>query len=59
MHHDTRRLPKQLVWDRQAGIHGHAGRPSEAFAAFCGQLRLAWRFSRSARHDPVANYAFA
>jgi len=34
-------LPKQLVWDRQAGIHGHQGRPSEAFAAFCGQLKVA------------------
>jgi hypothetical protein len=31
-------LPKELVWDRQAGIHGYAGKPSEAFAAFCGQL---------------------
>jgi transposase len=45
-------LPKQLVWDRQAGIHGHAGRPSEAFAAFCGQLRVAWRFCEPA--DPQA-----
>jgi hypothetical protein len=33
-------LPRTLVWDRQAGIHGHGGRPSEAFAAFCGQLRV-------------------
>jgi len=23
-------LPKTLVWNRQAGIHGHGGRPSEA-----------------------------
>jgi transposase len=48
-------LPKQLVWDRQAGIHGHAGRPSEAFAAFCGQLRVAWRFCEPA--DPQAKGA--
>ena len=31
-------LPQVLLWDRQAGIHGHSGRPTEAFAAFCGQL---------------------
>jgi transposase len=48
-------LPKQLVWDRQAGIHGHAGRPSEAFAAFCGQLKVAWRFCEPA--DPQAKGA--
>ncbi len=48
-------LPKQLVWDRQAGIHGYAGRPSEAFAAFCGQLKLAWRFCEPA--DPQAKGA--
>jgi hypothetical protein len=29
-------LPKTLVWDRQAGIHGHGGRPSEAFAGSAG-----------------------
>ena len=40
-------LPKELVWDRQAGIHGHGGRPTDAFAAFCGQLRVAWRFCRA------------
>ena len=48
-------LPKQLVWDRQAGIHGHTGRPSEAFAAFCGQLKVAWRFCEPA--DPQAKGA--
>jgi transposase len=45
-------LPTTLVWDRQAGIHGHGGRPSEAFAAFCGQLRVDWRFCEPA--DPQA-----
>jgi transposase len=45
-------LPRTLVWDRQAGIHGHGGRPSEAFAAFCGQLRVGWRFCEPA--DPQA-----
>jgi transposase len=45
-------LPQTLVWDRQAGIHGHGGRPSEEFAAFCGQLRVDWRFCAPA--DPQA-----
>jgi transposase len=48
-------LPKELVWDRQAGIHGHGGRPTDAFAAFCGQLRVAWRFCEPA--DPQAKGA--
>src|SRR5262249_41650838 len=43
-------LPRTLVWDRQAGIHGHGGRPTDAFAAFCGQLRIDWRFCEPA--DP-------
>jgi hypothetical protein len=44
-----------LLWDRQAGIHGHQGRPSEAFAAFCGQLKIGWRFCAPA--DPQAKGA--
>jgi transposase len=48
-------LPRTLVWDRQAGIHGHGGRPSQAFAAFCGQLRVDWRFCEPA--DPQAKGA--
>ncbi len=48
-------LPHELVWDRQAGIHGHAGRPSDAFAGFCGQLRVGWRFCEPA--DPQAKGA--
>ena len=48
-------LPGELVWDRQAGIHGHAGRPSDAFAAFCGQLKVSWRFCEPA--DPQAKGA--
>ena len=48
-------LPRTLVWDRQAGIHGHGGRPSEAFAAFCGQLKVDWRFCQPA--DPQAKGA--
>jgi transposase len=48
-------LPQTLVWDRQAGIHGHDGRPSEAFAAFCGRLKVGWRFCGPA--DPQAKGA--
>jgi transposase len=45
-------LPELLVWDRQSGIHAHDGRPTEAFAAFCGQLKLDWHFCAPA--DPQA-----
>ena len=45
-------LPQTLVWDRRAGIHGRGGRPSEEFAAFCGQLRVGWQFWEPA--DPQA-----
>jgi hypothetical protein len=27
-------LPNELVWDRQAGIHGDSGRPIDPFAGF-------------------------
>jgi transposase len=45
-------LPGTLVWDRQAGLHAGDGRPTEAFAAFCGQLRVGWHFCD--RGDPQA-----
>ena len=45
-------MPETLVWDRQAGIHGYGGRPSEEFAAFCGQLKVDWQFCAPA--DPQA-----
>jgi transposase len=45
-------LPGTLVWDRQAGIHARDGRPSEAFAALCGQLKVGWHFCRP--RDPQA-----
>jgi transposase len=48
-------LPQTLVWDRQAGIHGHGGRPSDAFAGFCGQLKIGWHFCEPA--DPQAKGA--
>ena len=34
-------LPEKLVWDREAAIAG-GGRPTEAFAAFCGQFGVGW-----------------
>jgi transposase len=48
-------LPQELLWDRQAGIHGRGGRPSDAFAAFCGQLKVGWRFCAPA--DPQSKGA--
>lgn len=35
-------LPETLVWDREAAIHAGSGRPTEGFAAFCGQLPVGW-----------------
>jgi hypothetical protein len=34
-------LPEKLVWDREGAIAG-GGRPTEPFAAFCGQLGVGW-----------------
>jgi hypothetical protein len=34
-------LPEKLVWDRESAIAA-GGRPTEAFAAFCGQLSVGW-----------------
>jgi len=35
-------LPEKLVWDREGAIHAGGGRPTDAFAAFCGQLPVGW-----------------
>jgi transposase len=35
-------LPGKLVWDREGAIHAGGGRPTEEFAAFCGQLGVGW-----------------
>ena len=45
-------LPQTLVWDRQAGLHATGGRPTDEFAAFCGQLRVDWHFCDA--RDPQA-----
>jgi Mu transposase, C-terminal domain len=36
-------LPTTLVWDREGALHAGDGRPTEPFAAFCGQLGVGWR----------------
>ena len=35
-------LPRKLVWDREGAIHRGGGRPTDEFAAFCGQLGVGW-----------------
>jgi transposase len=35
-------LPAKVVWDREGAIHRGGGQPTDAFAAFCGQLGLGW-----------------
>jgi transposase len=40
-------LPATLVWDREGALHAGGGHPSEAFAAFCGVLRVDWRLCRA------------
>jgi transposase len=45
-------LPETLVWDRQSGLHAHAGRPTAEFAGFCGALRVGWHFCEA--RDPQA-----
>ena len=35
-------LPEKLVWDREGAIHAGGGRPTEEFAAFCGQFGVGW-----------------
>jgi transposase len=45
-------LPQTLVWDREGALHAGGGRPTDVYAAFCGQLALGWRFLEP--HDPEA-----
>jgi transposase len=45
-------LPSTLVWDREGALHAGEGRPSDAFAAFCGRLRVGWHLCEAA--DPQA-----
>jgi transposase len=45
-------VPELLVWDREGCLHAGGGRPSDSYAAFCGQLRTGWLFCEPA--DPQA-----
>jgi transposase len=44
-------LPETVVWDREAAI-APQGRPTEAFAAFCGALPVGWSICEA--EDPEA-----
>ncbi len=35
-------LPQKIVWDREGAIHAGGGRPTDAFAGWCGQLAVGW-----------------
>ncbi len=37
-------LAETLVWDREGALHAGGGRPTEPFAAFCGELGVGWLF---------------
>ncbi len=45
-------LPELLVWDREGCLHAGGGRPTEAYAGFCGQLPVDWYFCEP--KDPQA-----
>ena len=48
-------LPRLMVWDREGCLHAGRGRPTDAYAGFCGQLQLDWHFCEPA--DPQAKGA--
>jgi transposase len=39
-------LPERLVWDREGALCAGDGRPTDAYAAFCGRLPVGWVFCR-------------
>ena len=45
-------VPELLVWDREGCLHAGAGRPTDGYAAFCGQLKTGWCFCEPS--DPQA-----
>jgi transposase len=45
-------LPELMVWDREGCLHAGGGRPTDAYARFCGQLPVGWLFCEPA--DPQA-----
>src|SRR3712207_4317563 len=50
-------LPEKLVWDREGAIHAGAGRPSDAFTAFCGRLEVDRSASTRATRRPRAPWS--
>ncbi|MCA1697973.1 MAG: hypothetical protein LC790_03340 [Actinobacteria bacterium] len=47
-------LPELLVWDREGALHAGEGRPTDVYAAFCGQLAVAnARTHKTLRARPV------
>jgi transposase len=48
-------LPELMVWDREGCLHAGGGRPTETYAAFCGQLPVGWLFCEPS--DPQAKGA--
>ena len=49
------RCRELLVWDREGCLHAGGGRPTDAYAGFCGQLKVDWYFCEPA--DPQAKGA--
>lgn len=45
-------LPETLVTDREGALHAGDGKPTDVYAAFCGQLKVGWRFCEAG--DPEA-----
>jgi transposase len=37
-------LPELMVWDREGCLHAGGGRPTDAYAGFCGRLAVDWYF---------------
>ncbi len=48
-------MAQTLVWDRESGLHGGGGRPTEALAGFYGHLRVGWHLCEKV--DPQAEDA--
>ena len=45
-------LAKLMVWDREGCLHAGGGRPTDAYAAVCGQFPVDWYFCEA--KDPQA-----
>jgi hypothetical protein len=47
-------VPELLVWDREGCLHAGGGRPTDVYAAFCGQLPVDWYFCEAKTPRPRA-----